>query len=89
MCVQVANDYLEASIDSDVDVSASDVHWWGRFNISGLRRVGFQLKFRSDKLPAYLRDHEAVWPEMQEALHECGCITKPLLSTGWVCVRLL
>ena len=39
---------------------------------SGRRRVCFTLQFESSKLGSYLKDHEAVWPEMQTALVECG-----------------
>ena len=38
----------------------------------GRRRVCFQLQFEPSKLPDYLKDHEAVWPEMQKALVETG-----------------
>lgn len=37
-----------------------------------MKRVGFQLKVRQDRLDEYRRHHEAVWPEMLAALHECG-----------------
>ena len=30
------------------------------------------MKFDTEDLPQYLRDHEAIWPEMQEALVRCG-----------------
>jgi L-rhamnose mutarotase len=36
------------------------------------RRVCFQMKFDSGDLDQYLLDHEAVWPEMQEALVRSG-----------------
>ena len=38
----------------------------------GKRRVCFQMQFDTSDLPQYLKDHEAVWPEMQQALVECG-----------------
>lgn len=39
---------------------------------SGLTRVGFTLQFETQDLEQYLKDHEAVWPEMQQALVGCG-----------------
>ena len=39
---------------------------------SGLNRVGFTLQFETADLPQYLKDHEEVWPEMQQALVDCG-----------------
>jgi L-rhamnose mutarotase len=30
------------------------------------------MQFNPKDLPQYLKDHEAVWPEMQEALVRCG-----------------
>jgi len=44
----------------------------GRKLPNGLRRVCFQMHFDVDQLGQYLKDHEAVWPEMQKALVECG-----------------
>jgi len=38
----------------------------------GRRRVCFQLQFEPKLLPSYLKDHEAVWPEMQRSLVETG-----------------
>jgi L-rhamnose mutarotase len=40
---------------------------------AGLKRVCFTLQFEAPDLDQYLKDHEAVWPEMQEAL----------VATGW------
>ncbi len=37
-----------------------------------MKRVGFLLKVRADKLDEYKKHHEAVWPEMQEALRRHG-----------------
>ena len=39
---------------------------------TGRRRVAFQLQFEPSRLGEYLKDHEAVWPEMQQALVSCG-----------------
>ena len=39
---------------------------------AGLKRVCFTLQFETEVLPQYLKDHENVWPEMQEALVACG-----------------
>jgi L-rhamnose mutarotase len=35
-------------------------------------RAAFCLRVRPDMIEAYARAHEAVWPEMLEALHACG-----------------
>ncbi len=37
-----------------------------------MKRVGFLLKVRADKLDEYKRHHENVWPEMLAALRESG-----------------
>jgi L-rhamnose mutarotase len=37
-----------------------------------MKRVGFLLKVRQDKLDEYKAHHENVWPEMQEALRRTG-----------------
>ena len=37
-----------------------------------MKRVGFILKVKADKLEEYKRHHEAVWPEMLAALREAG-----------------
>ena len=37
-----------------------------------MKRVGFLLKVKADKLEAYKKHHEAVWPEMLEALSKHG-----------------
>lgn len=37
-----------------------------------MKRVGFLLKVKPDRLDEYKRHHEAVWPEMQEALRRQG-----------------
>jgi L-rhamnose mutarotase len=37
-----------------------------------MRRVGFLLKVRQDKLAEYKAHHQAVWPEMIEALQRTG-----------------
>mgnify|MGYP001166066247 CR=1 FL=1 len=37
-----------------------------------MKRVGFLLKVRQDKLEEYKRHHEAVWPEMLAALRRTG-----------------
>ena len=39
---------------------------------SGDNRVCFTLRFDTSDLGSYLKDHEAVWPEMQQALVDCG-----------------
>ena len=37
-----------------------------------MQRVCFLLQVRPDRLDEYKRRHQAVWPEMLAALHECG-----------------
>jgi L-rhamnose mutarotase len=37
-----------------------------------MKRVGFILKVKADKLEEYKKHHEAVWPEMLEALRRTG-----------------
>ena len=44
----------------------------GGLTSAGRRRICFQLQFDTSNLPQYLKDHEAVWPEMQQALVSCG-----------------
>jgi L-rhamnose mutarotase len=37
-----------------------------------MKRVGFLLKVKADKLEEYKQHHKTVWPEMLEALHRTG-----------------
>jgi L-rhamnose mutarotase len=37
-----------------------------------MKRVGFLLKVKQDMLADYKKQHEAVWPEMQDALRRTG-----------------
>jgi L-rhamnose mutarotase len=37
-----------------------------------MKRIGFLLKVKQDKIPEYKKHHEAIWPEMKEALHLTG-----------------
>jgi L-rhamnose mutarotase len=37
-----------------------------------MKRVGFLLKVKADKLEEYKARHQAVWPEMLAALHRTG-----------------
>jgi L-rhamnose mutarotase len=37
-----------------------------------MKRVGFLLKVKQDKIAQYKKHHEAVWPEMLEALQRNG-----------------
>lgn len=37
-----------------------------------MKRVGFQMKVRQDAIPEYKKYHEAVWPEMLDALRRNG-----------------
>ena len=37
-----------------------------------MKRIGFQLKVKADKIEEYKKHHEAVWPEMLAALRKTG-----------------
>jgi L-rhamnose mutarotase len=37
-----------------------------------MKRVGFLLKVKPEKIPEYRARHKAVWPEMQDALRRTG-----------------
>ena len=37
-----------------------------------MKRIGFILKVRQDKIEEYKKAHENVWPEMKEALNRTG-----------------
>ena len=37
-----------------------------------MKRVGFILKVKEDKIDEYIKHHENVWPEMLEALRRNG-----------------
>ena len=37
-----------------------------------MKRVGFLLKVKKEKISEYKERHKHVWPEMQEALHRTG-----------------
>jgi L-rhamnose mutarotase len=37
-----------------------------------MKRVGFLLQVKKDKLEEYKKHHEAVWPEMLDALRRTG-----------------
>lgn len=37
-----------------------------------MKRVGFILKVKADRIEEYKEHHKAVWPEMLEALREAG-----------------
>ena len=37
-----------------------------------MKRIGFILKVKPDKLDAYKEHHQKVWPEMLEALSKAG-----------------
>ena len=39
---------------------------------AGRRRVCFEMRFDPDRLDEYVKRHEALWPEMQDALARCG-----------------
>ena len=37
-----------------------------------MKRVGFLLKVKEDRIEEYKRHHKAVWPEMLDALRRTG-----------------
>ncbi len=37
-----------------------------------MKRVAFLLKVKAEKIEEYKQHHEAVWPDMLEALHRTG-----------------
>ena len=37
-----------------------------------MKRAGFLLKVKQDKMEEYKKHHENVWPEMQESLRRSG-----------------
>ncbi len=37
-----------------------------------MKRIGFVLRVKQDRLEEYKRQHEKVWPEMRQALNEAG-----------------
>jgi L-rhamnose mutarotase len=37
-----------------------------------MKRIGFLLKVKQDRIEEYKARHKAVWPEMQEALRRTG-----------------
>ena len=40
--------------------------------VTTMKRVGFVLKVKESRLEEYKRHHEAVWPEMLQALRDAG-----------------
>ena len=44
-----------------------------------MNRIGFVLKVRPDLLQEYKRHHQAVWPEMLDALRRSGWHNSPLV----------
>ena len=51
-----------------------------------MKRVGFLLKVKADKLDEYKKHHEHVWPDMLAALSETGWhnYTLFLRNDGWL-----
>src|SRR5436305_837155 len=41
-------------------------------NLKSMKRIGFVLKVKQDRLEEYKLHHTRVWPEMLEALRETG-----------------
>ncbi len=37
-----------------------------------MQRIGFMLKVKRDKIAEYKAQHQAVWPEMLDALRRTG-----------------
>lgn len=46
-----------------------------------MKRVGFLLKVRQEKIEEYRAHHKAVWPEMLAALHRTGWHNYSLFMT--------
>jgi L-rhamnose mutarotase len=46
-----------------------------------MQRICFQLRVRPDRAEEYVRRHEAVWPEMREALAAAGWHNYSLFMT--------
>merc|ERR1712023_141746 len=60
-------------------ISAVELEWMpqpftggGGLTKAGLKRQCFFMQLNPEDLPQYLKDHENVWPDMQEALVKCG-----------------
>jgi L-rhamnose mutarotase len=47
-----------------------------------IKRTGFMLKVREDRLDEYKRHHDAVWPEMLAALSRTGWHNYSLFMAG-------
>ena len=47
-----------------------------------MKRVGFLLKVKADRVEEYKQQHQAVWPEMQAALREAGWHNYSLFMRG-------
>jgi len=47
-----------------------------------MKRIGFVLKVRQDKLDEYKAHHKAVWPEMLQALRDAGWHNYSLFLRG-------
>jgi L-rhamnose mutarotase len=47
-----------------------------------MKRIGFLLKVKEDKIDEYKKHHEAVWPEMLEALRRHGWRNYSLFMRG-------
>ncbi|MCX6032915.1 MAG: L-rhamnose mutarotase [Chloroflexi bacterium] len=47
-----------------------------------MQRIGFMLKVKSDKLAEYKAQHQAVWPEMLDALRRTGWHNYSLFMAG-------
>lgn len=46
--------------------------YWGRLRGTAIKRVGFLLKVKRDRIEEYEAHHRAVWPEMLDALRRNG-----------------
>lgn len=65
-------DEVDTSLLSTSSWSPASYTGGGGTTVAGLRRCCFQMKFEPAELEQYLIDHETVWPEMQQALVDCG-----------------
>ena len=47
-----------------------------------MKRIGFILKVKAERMEEYKAHHRAVWPEMLQALHETGWHNYSLFMRG-------
>jgi L-rhamnose mutarotase len=47
-----------------------------------MQRIAFVIRVRPGQEPEYRRRHQAVWPEMLDALREAGCSNYSIFMRG-------